>query len=277
MAATLLIQDTSLTLLADGQPIGPRRILDAEAIDTLRGFAARYASLTRWREPAALLTLGRDLHAWLDGPEGLLRRLADEAAAPLLFTVHSPRRRPEPADWAVLHAPWELLADADGFWADNALLQYSPLRRIGPLGTPAAPDDHRLGLAFMTASPDGADELDYEAEEAAILKAVGSTDLDLLVDESGEARALAHHLESAGRPPVLHLSCHGHDAWPGPGGQPPRPVLLLEDADFRPAPADAAALITALRPAMPRLVFLSACLSAAAPASPRRSRPSQPG
>ena len=68
---------------------------------------------------------------------------------------------------------------------------------------------------------DGADELDYEAEEAAILQAVGSTELDLLVDESGEARALAHHLESAGRPPVLHLSCHGLGAWPGPGGQPP--------------------------------------------------------
>ena len=268
MAATLFIQDDSLTLLADGKPIGPRRILDADAIATLQGFGARYTALTHWREPAALLTLGRDLHDWLDGPEGLLRRLADEAAPPLLFTVHSPRRRPEPADWAVLHAPWELLADAHGFWADNALLQYSPLRRIGPQGTPDAPDDHRLGLAFMTASPDGADELDYEAEEAAILQAVGSTELDLLVDESGEARALAHHLESAGRPPVLHLSCHGHDAWPGPGGQPPRPVLLLEDADFRPAPADAVALLTALRPAMPRLVFLSACLSAAAPASP---------
>ena len=163
MAATLLIQDNSLTLLADDHSIGPRRLLDAEAIDTLQGFGTRYTALTRWPDPAALLTLGRDLHDWLDGPEGLLRRLADEATPPLLFTVHSPRQRPEPADWAVLHAPWELLADAHGFWADNALLQYSPLRRIGPQGTPDAPDDHRLGLAFMTASPDGADELDYEA------------------------------------------------------------------------------------------------------------------
>ena len=105
MAATLFIQDDSLTLLADGKPIGPRRILDADAIATLQGFGARYTALTHWREPAALLTLGRDLHAWLDGPEGLLRRLADEAAPPLLFTVHSPRRRLEPTDWAVLHAP----------------------------------------------------------------------------------------------------------------------------------------------------------------------------
>ncbi len=46
-----------------------------EPIATLQGFGARYTALTHWREPAALLTLGRDLHDWLDGPEGLLRRL----------------------------------------------------------------------------------------------------------------------------------------------------------------------------------------------------------
>ena len=81
MAATLFIQDDSLTLLADGKPIGPRRSLDADAIATLQGFGARYTALTHWREPAALLTLGRDLHDWLDGPEGLLRRLADGVEA----------------------------------------------------------------------------------------------------------------------------------------------------------------------------------------------------
>ena len=65
----------------------------------------------------------------------------------------------------------------------------------------------------MAASPQGVSELDYEAEEAAILDAVGNTHLDLLVDESGEAAVLGRRLAEVGGLPVLHLSCHGHHAW----------------------------------------------------------------
>lgn len=97
MAATLLIQESSLTLLADGQPIGTPRALDAAALADLQGFSARYAALTRRPDPAALLQLGRALHAWLDGPERRLQRLLDLAAPPLLFTIHYPGRRPDAA------------------------------------------------------------------------------------------------------------------------------------------------------------------------------------
>jgi hypothetical protein len=41
-------------------------------------------------------------------------------------------------------------------------------------------DDCRLGIAFMAASPRGAVELDFEAEETAPLGAAGGVKADLL-------------------------------------------------------------------------------------------------
>src|SRR5258706_5185560 len=70
-----------------------------------------------------------------------------------------------------------------------------------------------LALVFMAASPRGARELDYEGEETAIMAAVGSTKLDLLVEESGNPRGLGERLTEYAAMQALHLSCHGHNAW----------------------------------------------------------------
>jgi CHAT domain-containing protein len=72
-------------------------------------------------------------------------------------------------------------------------------------------------------------------------------------------------VSEAGALPVLHLSCHGHHTWRDPPDEVPRPVLMLEDGAFGQRLPDARALLRALRPAMPRLLFLSACLTATAP------------
>jgi len=65
---------------------------------------------------------------------------------------------------------------------------------------------------------------------------------------------------------ALHLSCHGHSAWrpAGKPNEPPKPALMLENPEGEELPTDAGALIAALRAHRPRLVFLSACLTAAA-------------
>ena len=75
---------------------------------------------------------------------------------------------------------------------------------------------------------------------------------------------------------MLHLSCHGDNAWRGAAGEDtPQPVLLLEDAKGAAAPTPAAGwrdgsgkyrhgLLDALGTYRPRLLFLSACLTAAA-------------
>ena len=64
---------------------------------------------------------------------------------------------------------------------------------------PPGLDAFRLGLAFMASSPRGQHELDFEAEEAAILTAVGESRIDLVVDDTGDPEQLAHRLAEPGR------------------------------------------------------------------------------
>ena len=71
---------------------------------------------------------------------------------------------------ALLDLPWEVLADAIGHLAADAVQPFEVWRRVGPAGEPAEPQHRDLSLLFMAASPrGGGPELDYEAEEAAIL------------------------------------------------------------------------------------------------------------
>ena len=159
------------------------------------------------------------LHGWLDGDGGQLNALLQRAERPLRFEVCAANRYPSPAEWALLRAPWELLADQQGFLAGDVGLGFSPVRRLGRQGASPAPDKHRLGLVFMAASPRGARELDYEAEETALMTAVGSTKLDLLVEESGNAEELGDRLTEYEAVQALHLSCYGQNAW-RPSSQP---------------------------------------------------------
>ena len=133
------------------------------------------------------------------------------------------------------------------------------------LGRPAEQwpglDEFQLGLAFMASSPRGAQELDFEAEEAAILAAVGESRIDLMVEDTGDPEQLASRLASLGGMPVVHLSCHGLNSWHPRAGGPGVPVLLMEDDIGEGRPTTAGELVRLLT-AMPRLVFVSACLTA---------------
>jgi len=259
--------DDGFELMCGEVAIEPRRRLDASAVGALEGFSRRYYELLPSPHAAAgLLALGRDLYGWLDGEGGQLTTLLQRGDRPLQFEVCAGNRIPSAAEWALLRAPWELLADQQGFLAGDVGLGFSPVRRLGRQATAPGLDKHRLGLVFMAASPRGARELDYEAEETAIMAAVGSTKLDLLVEESGNPDELGERLTDYGTMQAVHLSCHGNNAW-RPLGKPtaePKPVLLLESLEGEELPTDAGGLIGALRAHRPRLVFLSACLTAAA-------------
>jgi CHAT domain len=108
-------------------------------------------------------------------------------------------------------------------------------------------------------APRGVVELDYGAEENAILDAVGTLGLDLLVEESGNPDLLTERLaglSNTGPIQALRLSCHGRSD--------PQPVLLLEDEEGNKFETGPAELIRLLPSPRPRLVFLSACQTAAA-------------
>jgi len=211
------------------------------------------------RAESILRDLGQAIYRWLDGDARWLQALAK--TPPLIIEFQAIDAT---ADSAIgfLDAPWELLADGNGHLAADPLLLFSPLRRIGDRGEPDNLSEYRLGLTFMAASPRGGDELDFEAEESAILAATSVTgqgippDLDLAVEESGNLEVLSQRLAKEGESQVVHLSCHGTNH--------PEPVLIMEDEAGDADRVDAVRLLGGLHVNMPRLLFLSACQTAAA-------------
>jgi hypothetical protein len=162
----ILVFDGAFELVCGDAAVGRRRHLDAAAVSALEGFSGRYGQLLNSSNAAAgFLALGRELYGWLDGDGGQLNSLLQQVGPPLRFEVCAANRYPSPAEWSLLRAPWELLADQQGFLAGDVGLGFSPVRRIGRQVPAPALDKHRLGLVFMAASPRGGRELDYEAEE----------------------------------------------------------------------------------------------------------------
>jgi hypothetical protein len=258
MLTRLIIESAHVSLLCDALGFNHRRPL---RLDGLANMAERYAAARERGDGAALLSLGQELYRWLDGAEGWLKELLAQLEPPLVLEIEA-SRQPEASAWAILQAPWELLANDKGYLAADALLRFAPARRLGAARPPDKPDVYRLGIAFMAASPEELTELDYEREEATILNE--AREVDLYVEESGDPDELGRRLSVFEPPlPVLQLSCHGHNAWKQVGGAP-QPALMLEDERGGLRPISATDLLEALGACRPRLLMLSACLSAAA-------------
>jgi tetratricopeptide (TPR) repeat protein len=263
VATGLVMAGTEFEVLADDERVGPLRQVKQSDVDLLNALADRYVRAVRARsDEGTLVGIGRELWEWLDGEHGQLTLLLENAGRPVVFEVRGPGS-PSAEEWAVLRAPWELLAPpgGGGFLAADELVRFSVARRLGNPRTAAALDKFRLGLAFMASSPRGQHELDFEAEEAAILTAVGETQLDLLVEDTGDPNQLATRLAEASGMPVVHLSCHGLNAWRPRTGAAAVPALMMEDDSGEPLPTTAGRLAELLGRG-PRLVFVSACLTA---------------
>lgn len=277
MVSGLAVSDDSFEVLADDERVGSRQVVGPDEVAFLTGLAVRYARAVRADSGTeVLIGLGRELYLWLDGDEGRLGGLLERAVAPVVFEVAGPGS-PSGAEWAVLRAPFELLAPpGGGFLAGDELARFCVARRLGrPAGRPPL-DGFGLGLAFMASSPRGAGELDFEAEEAAILAAVGESRIDLLVEDTGDPQQLAQRLTALGGLPVVHLSCHGLNSWQPRPGAPGVPVLLMEDDAGGPRPVTAGELVRLLVPG-PRLVFVSACLTATGADAPDDLPPGEGG
>ena len=263
MVTGLVVDDAGFEVLAGGERVGSRRPVGPADVELLTGLAGRYGRAVQAGSDAGVFAgLGRELSGWLDGDQGQLSGLLERAARPVVFEVAGPRS-PSEAAWAVLRAPFELLAPpGGGFLAEDALARFCVARRLGP-PAPQRPglDEFRLGLAFMASAPRGQHELDFEAEEAAILAAVGETRIDLVVEDTGDPEQLARRLAGLGGMPVVHLSCHGVNNWPVRPGAPGVPVLMMEDDVGGGRPTTAAELVGLLT-AVPRLLVVSACLTA---------------
>ena len=136
MGTGLVVDGTGFEVLAGDERVGPRRLIEPADVEFLTGLAARYVRAVRARpHDGVLIGLGRELYEWLDGDEGQLARLLEKAPRPVVFEVRGPRS-PSEAGWAVLRAPWELLAlpGDEGFLAADALDRFCVVRRLGPDG-----------------------------------------------------------------------------------------------------------------------------------------------
>ena len=108
-----------------------------------------------------------------------------------------------------------------------------------------------LAMMFMAAAPEGQPELDFEAEEAAILTATHRLPLQVFVEESGCLEFLKTRLVQEGPFEAVHFSCHGgiSDAM--------GPVLALETPEGKTeyVPAGKAARALGEKKSAPGLCF----------------------
>ncbi len=227
----------------------------AKAAPKLTDWAKRYDKASDRDANDALAAIGREMFDWLDGP-GWASAWVDALGDDRILEIKV-GARPGPNETALLDAPWELLARADGPLALDALQLFAVARRIGDAATPLAPRHADLQLMFMAAAPESQHELKFEAEESSILQATQRLPLRLVVEETGNRTFLGERLNSDEGPfEALHLSCHGDiDKQAGP-------VLLLESAEGGEDKTDPGALVAALGANAPGLVFLSACRTA---------------
>jgi len=89
------IADAGFELLCNSERIGRRRPLDEVTVKTLDGFSRYAALLDRDDDTSeALLTLGPDLHRFLDGDGRDLATLIDRAKRPVHFEIATSSERP---------------------------------------------------------------------------------------------------------------------------------------------------------------------------------------
>lgn len=221
----------------------------------LKAWATRYDDAVRKDRAEDLFAIGREMFTLLDhtgwasawargtGPRALdirVEDLEDDSLARLM-----------------VDAPWELLVGPQGYLTDDRVQLFEITRRMGKPAQPVTPAFSDLHLMFMAAAPRGGGDLEFEAEEAAILEATARLPLHLAVEESGTPSFLKERLDLDGPFEALHISCHG-DILPARGH-----ILMLEDEVGAPEFADAGTLVSVLgNPERTPLVFLSACKTA---------------
>ena len=237
------------------------RLPAPSAIAKLQAWSKRYDEASLYDREAELSAIGREMFAWLD-----------ESGWASAWTLGSGDRNLEirvkgaggTEEEALLDAPWELLSRADGPpLAFDDIQLFIVARRIGPKTAPLEPRHGDLQLMFMAAAPEGQQELDYEAEETAILEATRLLPMRVVVEETGALEFLGARLTSDEGPfEALHLSCHGDiDREKGP-------ILLLENAEGGSDRVGPGAIVGVLGAEPPPLVLLSACRTAELGSSP---------
>jgi tetratricopeptide (TPR) repeat protein len=222
-------------------------------------WAGQYEARVKEGNEDDLLAIGREMFEWLDqtGWASSWAAAAGERELEIIISGSDVE-----CEALLLDAPWELLATARGPFARDPLQLFVVSRRIGPESQAWEPLYGDVQLIFLAAAPDGENVLDFEAEEAAILAATVGGRTHVIVEETGSLESLGERLTSDEGPfEALHISCHGTI------DQRLGPIMLLESLEGEARPADPGDLVRACGPQTPPLIVLSACSTAARPAT----------
>ena len=223
------------------------QILNLAAIQALLKQAKRDYYIGQQPDLAAI---GQQLFFWLDGDgRWLSRAIANCPSEGLILAIATSAK--------LAHLPWEALHDGTDFL----------VRRVNPVVVPVRWSDRptqtksvqakTLQVLFMATSPEEVEPvLDFEREEARILKDTQELPLVLRVEESGCITQLGK-LWSRYRQPfdVFHLTGHASISTASP--YTPYFVTETETGDHN--EATAAEIWNVFRNRPPQLVFLSGC------------------
>ncbi|MBW4657418.1 MAG: CHAT domain-containing protein [Drouetiella hepatica Uher 2000/2452] len=204
------------------------------------------------RLQADLATTGRHLFRWLDGRDRwLVQKLGESLGEGVVLAIAVAGR--------LAHLPWEVLHDGAQFLVQR-LPAVVPLRwaasdQVTRLTIQSQPQNRALNLLFMATSPQSVTPvLNYEQEEAQILRAAARTGIGLTVEESGCLEELGYLADRQGQGffDGVHLTGHA-TLWEG------QPRFITETATGEAYYASAREIASTLQPPLPPLVFLSGC------------------
>ncbi|MGB3650152.1 MAG: CHAT domain-containing protein, partial [Rivularia sp. (in: cyanobacteria)] len=193
---------------------------------------------------------------WLDGNDRFLQKLLDKYRKGVVLAISTSEN--------IAHLPWELLHDRNCFLVERKPavipVRWISSDTVNQLSIKPQPENRALQMLFMAASPLSVQPvLDFEKEEASILKVTARQPLTLTVEESGCLEELGFLVGDYGKEDgkgyfdVLHLTGHGTIKDDG------IPVFITESATGEAVESTAEDIATELQFQLPKLIFLCGC------------------
>ncbi|WP_233467127.1 CHAT domain-containing protein [Dolichospermum flos-aquae] len=211
-------------------------------------------------QPEDYARIGQVLYNFLDGSERFLQKAIDEYSRDGLVLAIATSEE-------LAHLPWEILHDGKKFLVEKKPGIILPLRwnpdKSNPLEEQNQPKNSALNVLFMATSPIDSNlpELDFEEEEARILKATSGKPLSLIVEESGcleEMHSLIETYYQRNYFDVFHLTGHT-------GEKDGNTYFITETELGEKKYSSAEDIAEALGFPMPKLIFLCGCQTGYSP------------
>ncbi|MGR3279224.1 tetratricopeptide repeat protein [Acaryochloris marina NIES-2412] len=198
-----------------------------------------------------LVDVGQRLFNWIDGEGRWLSRAIQDCASEGIVLAIAP-------DAKIAHLPWEILHDATDFLVNKSYPMIVPIRWLDQRSEERVVQDRPLQVLFMATSPEQVKPvLQFEQEEATLLKITENLPLTLRVEESGCVEELKNLWRRYPQDTfdVFHLTGHA-DHKPE---SPYTPFFITESLTGERQDTSAEDLLRVFQQRRPRLMFLSGC------------------